>query len=311
MSGARTPLPLRGFLRPENWKLALACGIGWMISFVPFRSLGALARPFAALLWLIPKLRRVTRANLAVCFPQMPEAEREALARRATDELALSLLHSIKIYFGYRPDAAQFQRVRFAGAEHFEAAVASERGIILLSCHYGSPDTNGVFVAQLPRGSRRFSAVYRQPDEEMADAVIRWGRTKCIDALIPSWDIRTMLKELRAGGMVWFAPDIEASGKGTVFADFFGVPASTGNGLARIAAMSNAVVLPVRHRAAPEGGHVFEVFPPLEGFPTGDAVADATRMNRAIAAMIADDPAPYWWVIKRFRHRPPGLPPVY
>jgi lauroyl/myristoyl acyltransferase len=76
--------------------------------------------------------------------------------------------------------------------------------------------------------------------------------------------------------------------------------------------MSNAIVLPVRLRRPPETGrHRLEIFPPIEDFPSGDATADATAMNRAIETLIADDPAPYWWCLARFRRRPSGMPKIY
>jgi Kdo2-lipid IVA lauroyltransferase/acyltransferase len=72
--------------------------------------------------------------------------------------------------------------------------------------------------------------------------------------------------------------------------------------------MSDAIVLPARLRHD-QGGHVLQIFPPLEGFPSGDDAADAAGMNRAIEGLIADDPAPYWWCLERFRKRPPGFRP--
>jgi KDO2-lipid IV(A) lauroyltransferase len=201
---------------------------------------------------------------------------------------------------------------RFSGLGHFEAARDSGRGIILLNCHYNSTELNGTFCAQLPRGARRFSAIYRAPSHACADAVLHWARTGFVDRLLPARDIRGIARALKEGDIVWFATDLEVGGRGTVFADFFGVPASTSNSLARIAGMTDAIVLPVRLRADPASGRdTLEIHPPLQGFPTGDPVRDTTAMNACHERLIADDPAPYWWCLERFRIRPPGAPPVY
>jgi lauroyl/myristoyl acyltransferase len=73
------------------------------------------------LLWLWPRLRRVTRGNLDRCLPHLPEAERARLARASTGHLATSLLVSLKTWFSYRPGAPAFAAT-FEGLAHFEAA---------------------------------------------------------------------------------------------------------------------------------------------------------------------------------------------
>jgi Kdo2-lipid IVA lauroyltransferase/acyltransferase len=162
----------------------------------------------------------------------------------------------------------------------------------------------------LPRGGRTLTGLYRAPSDPAADAVLQWARTGFSDRVLSARDVRTIAKGLKQGDVTWFATDLEFSGRGSVWAEFFGLPAATSNSLARIAAMSDAIVLPARLRHD-QGGHVLQIFPPLEGFPSGDDAADAAAMNRAIEGLIADDPAPYWWCLERFRKRPPGVPPVY
>lgn len=309
MPTQRAPLPWRALLRPKNWPLLLVVAAGRVAALFPLRAMPVLARPLAWGLWLWPKFRHVTRANLRACLPHLAETDRERLARSSTREVAAAVLTALKTWASYRPGHPDFA-ARFAGLEHFEAARDTGRGIILLNCHYNSTELNGAFTAQLPRGERRFTGLYRAPSDAVADAVLQWGRTAFTDRILPARDIRAIARGLKTGDVAWFATDLEVTGRGTVWADFFGVPAKTSNSLARIASMSNAVVLPMRLRR--EGGiHRLEIFPPLENFPTGDAVIDAAAMNRAIEALIADDPAPYWWCLERFRKRPPGAGAIY
>jgi KDO2-lipid IV(A) lauroyltransferase len=300
MKPTRAPFPWRALLRPPNWPLALVLLIGRGVALFPLGAMPALARPLAMLLALWPRLRRVTRGNLDRCLPHLPEAERARLARASTRHLATSLLVSLKTWFSYRPGAPGFT-ARFEGLAHFEAARDTGRGIILLNCHYNSTELNGAFTDQLPRGNRRFTGLYRAPRHATADAVLQWARTAFTDRVVAAKEIRTIARGLRDGDVTWFATDLEFGGRGFVWADFFGVPAATSNSLARIAGMSNAIVLPVRLRE-----NRLEIFPALEHFPTGNAEADAAAMNRAIERLIADDPAPYWWALERFKTRPPG-----
>jgi KDO2-lipid IV(A) lauroyltransferase len=311
MTPVRAPFPLGLLLRPRNWPLAAVVGLGWLVARFPRSAMAGLSRPLAFALWRWPKFRRVTRENLAACLPHLPEAERERLARASTRHVAGAVLMAVKTWFSYRPGHPDFA-ARFSGLGHFEAARDSGRAIILLNCHYNSTELNGAFSAQLPRGGRRFTGIYRAPSHEGADAVVQWARTGFVDRLLPARDIRGIARALKSGDIVWFATDLEVGGRGTVFADFFGVPASTSNSLARIAAMGDALVLPVRLRRDPDDGReTLEIFAPLEGFPTGDAVRDTATMNACFEALISEDPAPYWWCLERFRIRPPGAPEIY
>jgi KDO2-lipid IV(A) lauroyltransferase len=311
MPTPRAPFPLRAFLRPKNWPLLLVVAAGRMVALFPLRAMPALARPLAWALWRWRKFRHVTCANLRACLPDLATEERERIARASTREVATALLTALKTWFSYRPGHPDFA-ARFEGLEHFEAARETGRGIILLNCHYGSTELNGAFTDQLPRGDRRLTGLYRAPSDRTADAVLQWARTGFSDRVLPAREIRAIARGLKQGDVTWFATDLEFAGRGFVWADFFGLPAATSNSLARIAGMSNSIVLPVRLRRVPaDGRHRLEIFPALEGFPTGDAAADARAMNRAIEDLIADDPAPYWWCLERFRHRPDGVPRVY
>jgi KDO2-lipid IV(A) lauroyltransferase len=311
MTRSRAPFPLRSLLRPKNWPLLLLMGAGRVVAAFPLRAMPALSRPVAWALLRWPRFRHVTLANLRVCLADLPEAERARIARASTREVATSLLVSLRTWFAYRPGHPDFE-ARFSGLEHFEAARDSGRGIILLNCHYNSTELNGAYTAQLPRGDRRFTGLYRAPSHPAADALLHWARTGFCDRILPAADVRAIARGLKEGDVTWFATDLEFAGRGRVWADFFGVPAATSNSLARIARMSRAIVLPTRLVRDPgTGRHRLEILPPLRDFPSGDAVADATEMNRTIADMIADAPEPYWWCLVRFGHRPPGAPPVY
>jgi KDO2-lipid IV(A) lauroyltransferase len=298
-------------MRPRNWPLAAVLASGWLLSRFPASAMAGLARPLAFALWRWPKFRRVTCENIAACLPHLTPSDREGLARASTRHVAAAVLMAIKTWMSYRPGHPDFA-ARFTGLSHFEAARDSGRGIILLNCHYNSTELNGSFCAQLPRGGRRFTGIYRAPSHAAADALLHWARTAFVDRLLPARDVRGIARALKAGDIVWFATDLEVGGRGAVFAEFFGIPASTTTSLARIAAMTDAVVLPVRLRNdRSDGAPVLDVFPALDDFPTGDALRDARAMNAVHEAMIAEDPAPYWWCLERFRIRPPGAPAIY
>jgi KDO2-lipid IV(A) lauroyltransferase len=72
------------------------------------------------------------------------------------------------------------------------------------------------------------------------------------------------------------------------------------------------IVQPVIAEMLPGGrGYRVRFLPPLDGFPTDDALADTLRLNQFIEAQIRLNPAQYLWVHKRFKTRPRGEPPLY
>jgi KDO2-lipid IV(A) lauroyltransferase len=100
--------------------------------------------------------------------------------------------------------------------------------------------------------------------------------------------------------------------KDSVFVPFFGVPAATITATHHLARLSGAVVIPFFHRRLPDGdGYALRLAAPLDGVPSASAEDDTARVNACIEQMVREAPEQYLWVHKRFKTRPPGLPPVY
>ncbi|MBT8149114.1 MAG: lipid A biosynthesis acyltransferase, partial [Gammaproteobacteria bacterium] len=111
---------------------------------------------------------------------------------------------------------------------------------------------------------------------------------------------------------VWYSPDQDFGGRQSVFAPFFGVPASTLVTTAQLARMGKANVCCLFHYRDPQTHRYRIVFSPVaEGFPSGDDVQDATLINQLLEAGIREQPAQYMWVHRRFKTRPEGASPVY
>ena len=58
-------------------------------------------------------------------------------------------------------------------------------------------------------------------------------------------------------------------------------------------------------------GYTVHLSPPWGDYPTDDVQADAQRMNTHLEDWIRQRPEEYFWLHKRFKTRPPGMPPVY
>jgi KDO2-lipid IV(A) lauroyltransferase len=93
----------------------------------------------------------------------------------------------------------------------------------------------------------------------------------------------------------------------SVFVPFFGVQAATITAASRFAAANNSVVIFYSHNRNPDNsGYHFEFSPPLENYPSGDDVADASRINQLIEQAIRRYPEQYLWMHKRFKTQQAG-----
>jgi len=92
--------------------------------------------------------------------------------------------------------------------------------------------------------------------------------------------------------------------------DFFGVPAATATGLAKLAARSGAAVIPgFALWSETERRYVLRLYPPIP--ITGDAARDTQSIQSQLEAVIRAHPDQWLWIHRRWKTRPPGSPPLY
>jgi KDO2-lipid IV(A) lauroyltransferase len=124
-------------------------------------------------------------------------------------------------------------------------------------------------------------------------------------------DVRTLVKALKEGDIVWYAPDQSFRKKGAEMVRLFGIPAASNTATSRIARMTDALVLPYFFERLPGGGYRGVIHPPLAGFPTDDSVADTERFNHIIESEVRRMPAQYLWIHRRFKGLTPDYPRYY
>lgn len=141
---------------------------------------------------------------------------------------------------------------------------------------------------------------------------MRRGRERTFTSAIPRGSMRTLIRVLRRGGIVWYAADQAYRGKLSALVPFFGVPAPTNTATSRIARMAGAAVVPLfMERDTEAGVYTVRLLAPLDAFPSDDPVADAARIHRHMETQIRRHPEQYFWVHRRFKKRSPDDPDVY
>jgi KDO2-lipid IV(A) lauroyltransferase len=153
----------------------------------------------------------------------------------------------------------------------------------------------------------RIVSIYsNQKNPDFNEAVLR-GRSRFNDPVLLSRQdgVRGALKALREGLPFYYLPDMDFGARDAIFVPFFGVPAATVTAAARLAKLSDALVVPCVTRLTARGYEV-QLYPAWEDFP-GASIATATeRVNAFIEARVREMPEQYLWTHKRFKTRPPG-----
>ncbi len=276
----------------------------WLVHFLPLPWIGALGAGLGSLLYLFGR-GRVTRINLALCFPEMPEAERNRLARRHFRMLGRNALELSLMVWGSEKDLLRLTRVE--GIEHLRAYAG--RPVIVLAPHFIGLNMGGIRVAHEIPGS---ASIYSRQKNPVLDRIFWRARTRFGDPLLVSRQegLRAVIRVIRSGKSFYLLPDMDFGMRDAIFSPFFGVPAATITALPRLAKIGGAAVVPVVTRQ--EGDHyVARFYPAWEDYPTDDLEADVRRMNAFIEDRVREMPEQYFWAHKRFKTRPPGEPSPY
>ena len=277
----------------------------WLLHWLPLPLLAALGRGLGLLLYVVVSERRhVTLTNLGLCFPHLSATEKSALARRHFAAFGRSILE-LGLWWHASPERIR-RLVRLEGGE--KLAAYQDKPVILLVPHFVGIDAGWIRLA-LEHG---LVAIYTRQKNRVFEAAMNGGRLRFGNCELASRQegTRKALKAMKGGRFFHYSPDMDYGPKESVFVPFFGVQTATITGLARLAKLTGATVIPVVTRMT-SGGYVASVGEPWADFPGDDEEANARRLNSFIEAEVLKSPEQYYWLHKRFKTRPPGEQGVY
>ena len=278
----------------------------WLAHFLPLPILGRIGNAVGSLMYYaIPKRRKIALINLRLCMPELSEAQRVALAHQHFRAYSRSILERSLIWWLPIPRMHDLIEV---DPEVPEALMKS--GPTILFCpHFVCLDVGGVAARVMP-----LSTMYAKQKNQAFDDMMRYGRERYgpVRLFTREQGIKPILRALREGVPYYMLPDMDFGPKDAEFVPFFGVEAATLTAMGRIAAATDAKVIPLVVTFLPDyKGYKVKFYPPLEDFPGTDMVAAARRMNAFIEDRVRETPAEYLWTHKRFKTRPPGEPSLY
>ena len=299
--------PLYRYLTPDTWPTWIGLGLLRMVCWLPHRVALAVGRGIGWFAYRIGGERRaIVRRNIELCFPELAADEREQLVRRHFAALGMSM---IEMGLGrWASDEHLLSMTEIEGVEHILDAINKGQGVILLSAHFTTLEISGrVLKLSIPP----FDAVYRRSRSDFTTEVLRSGRERSAAGTIEKRDIKKMVRSLREGGIVWYAPDQSYNRKGAEVIPFFGVPSMHTTATSTLARLGSAATIPYFPRRLPNGRYHYVVEPALENFPSGDPVADTQRYVDILEQQIRQCPEQYFWVHRKFKNLPDGYPDYY
>ena len=299
----------RYFLHPRFWPLWLGLGLLWLVVQLPYPLLLSLGRGLGRIMLLVSAERRnVAARNLELCFGHLPLVERQRLLKENLESTGIAFFEMAMSWWW--PKARLARLAHIEGLEHLRDAQADGQGAILMACHFTTLEIGAALLGQ----RHTIDGMYREHKNPLFDYIQRRGRERHnLDALaVEREDVRGMIKLLRKGRAIWYAPDQDYGSKQSVFVPLFGIQAATVTATSKFARLGKARVIPFTQQRLRDGsGYRLVIHPPLDDFPGESEEADCLRTNQWVEEAIRECPQQYLWAHRRFKSRPPGAERLY
>lgn len=296
------------FLGPRYWLTWVGVFFLYIISWLPHKLQLLMGKGLGRLVHRYMKRRRhIAEVNIALCFPDMPKSEQQALVLKNMENTGIAMMETGMAWWwpNWRVKKVYGS---IKGLEHFEQIQQSGKGVLLLVPH----------ILHLEMASRIMGlkcqgiGFYRPHNNPLMEYFTTNGRLRSNEYLIGKRDVKGLLKALKDKKVCYYLPDQDYGRNRCEFAPFFAVAdTATTTGTLMFAASKNCETVSLTSRRDEHGNYHLEVLPVLEHFPSGDDLADVTQVNHRIEQAVNVAPEQYMWLHRRFKTRPDENAPSY
>ncbi|SMB85478.1 KDO2-lipid IV(A) lauroyltransferase [Pasteurella testudinis DSM 23072] len=300
--GSQIPHFKAAFLHPKYWLFWFGLAFFRLFLLLPYP---VLLKIGTGLGWLFSKLSigkkraEIARRNLALCFPQKSEQEREAILQRNLRSVGMGIIETGMAWFWSDKRIKKWCSV--SGIEQLKNN--HEHGIILVGIHFLTLELGARIIGLDHPGV----GIYRPNDNPAFDWVQFRGRIRSNKNLLDRKDLRGMIKALREGDTIWYAPDHDYGRKNAVFVPFFAVPdaATTTGSYYLLKSSPKAKIVPFAPLRNNDGsGYHVSISEPVIFPSVPDKTEIAAQMNQLVEKEILRGVDQYMWLHRRFKTRP-------
>ncbi|HXT77063.1 MAG TPA: lysophospholipid acyltransferase family protein [Candidatus Eisenbacteria bacterium] len=261
---------------------------------------------------LLPKLRKIAEFNVRLAFPDWSDAQRSLVKRGMLRNLGWMAAEFAR--FPSYTDENIDETLILDGQDNFLAAQRRGKGVLYLTGHIGAWELSS-FAHALYGFPLHYMA--RPLDNLQLNALV--NQYRCLSGNRPIYkneSARMLLKILRSAGTVGILADQNTMPDEGMFVDFFGTPACTTTGIARVALHTDAAVVPgYAYWDESIGKYRLRFEPAVELSRTGDTERDVfvntQKFAKVIEGIIRKYPEQWVWVHARWKTRPKGERPIY
>ena len=288
----------------------LALSLLRLFAFLPYAIIVPIGYGLGWLAAHIPNERaHVVKTNLRLCFPSLSASEIDALALEHWKLFGRSVIERSRIWLGTG------EQIRAMVEMESAIPLGDRKPRLLINPHFVGLEGGfmALSVMAKERGWMGGAGLYQKMKNPFFNQkMIEWRNRFGGKSIERQSRLRDLIREIQTGNFIVIAPDIDLGPRDSVFVPFFGIQTSTITSVSRLALLSGAeVCLMTTTLNANRSGYVCRISAPLENFPSNNPSDDAARLNQCIEALVRERPAEYYWVHKRFKHRPPGEASLY
>lgn len=293
----------------------------YAVAWTFVKTMGALPRPVARrlaaagtrlLLCMMPKMRKTAECNLRLAFSEWTEKQRRSVLKKMARNLGWMAVEFARFPRYSKENIADI--IELDGHENFLEGQRRGKGVIYLTGHIGAWELSS-YAHALYGYPLHYMA--RPLDNKPLDAMVNHYRGASGNKPIYKNEAaRMMLRILKDAGTVGILADQNTMPDEGVFVEFFGVPACTTTGIARVAMHTDAAVVPgYAFWDENLGKYRLRFEPAVELVRSGDAEKDVAentqRFAKVIEEIIRKYPDQWVWIHARWKNRPKGEAPMY
>ncbi|HGJ5864206.1 Kdo(2)-lipid IV(A) acyltransferase [Arsenophonus nasoniae] len=296
------------YLHPQYWLTWLGIGLLYLLVLLPYpviywlgTRLGRLSKYF------LKKRLLIAKRNLELCFPTMSAQQRQQIINKNFESVGMGIFETGMAWFWSDKRVQRWFTIK--GQHNIEKVQLTGQGIIVIGIHFLTLELGARIFGILNPGI----GVYRPNDNPVMDWLQIRGRLRSNKFMLDRKDIKGMIRNLKQGEILWYAPDHDYGPRKSVFVPFFTVKhAATTIGTHILAKLANPAMIPFTpRRLANAKGYELIIQPAITHFPQQDEISTATFMNKLIEKEIMQAPEQYMWLHRRFKTRPAGMPSLY
>jgi lipid A biosynthesis lauroyl/palmitoleoyl acyltransferase len=285
-----------------TWLMMLLMLIG---SKLPFNVQVFIGKYTGRILYrIMSRFRKIATINISNCFPQKNRYQIEHLVKQNFEAIGISFFETADAFFASNEKIEKKSTIN--NQHYLTDALENGQGVILLSGHFMPLMLGGRVLLLM----HTIANIYRPQNNKLFDEIMRKRFIKNGALMIKTKDIKSMIKALKSGMPIWYAPDQDFGEQNSVFAPFFNIPTATLNATSRLASIPNTKVIPFLFSRT-SSGYELTFERPIADYPNENEVENATKTNKILQSQILKAPEQYLWIHRRFKTRKKDDPSYY